>query len=96
MWGEEIIKWQRRNNARKLTKSMFSSIISKIWKHICPNVIQNGFQEAGISPYCDSVLSGRSGLNHKRIEDGRVSRKAKKLQRFHQHLMQKELQHLCC
>jgi cytidine deaminase len=57
MWAEEIIKWQRRNYARKLPKSEFSSIISKIWKNISPNIIQNGFKKAGIFPFCDSVVS---------------------------------------
>jgi len=50
-WDEEIIKWQHRNYARKLPKSTFSSIISKIWKNISPNIIQNGFQKVRISPF---------------------------------------------
>jgi hypothetical protein len=56
MWDEDIIKWQRRNYARKLPKSTFSTIISKIWKNISPNIIQNGFRKAGIFPFCDSVV----------------------------------------
>jgi len=56
MWDEEVIKWQRRNYARKLPKSTFSSIISKIWKNISQNIIQIGFQKAEIFFFCDSVV----------------------------------------
>jgi hypothetical protein len=51
MWPEEIIKWQSRNYARKLPKSTFSSIISKIWKNVSPIIIQNGLQKSKFSPF---------------------------------------------
>ena len=91
MWDEEIIKWQRRNYARKLPKSTFSSIMSKIWKNISPNIIQSKKPE--YSSFV-TVLFWRSRMNQKPVEDGQVSRKAKKLQHCRQHLIKEEL-HSC-
>jgi hypothetical protein len=51
MWDEEIIKWQCRNYARKLPKSTFSFIISKIGKNISLNIVQNGLNKAEFSAF---------------------------------------------
>ena len=60
MWDEEIIKLQLRNYARKLPKSRFSSITSKIWKNISPNIIQNGFKKPEFSPFVTVLFWRRS------------------------------------
>jgi hypothetical protein len=56
---------------------------------ISPNIIQNEFHKAEISPFSDSVALMNS-LNQKHIENAQGSRKAKKLLHCRQHLMQKE------
>jgi hypothetical protein len=78
-WDEEIIKWQHRNYAIKLPKSTFSSIISKIWKNISPNIIQNGFQKARIFPLCGNVVlkeQSEPEAKHRRWSSFRPSQKA--------------------
>lgn len=55
-WDEELVKWQRKNYGVKLPKSVFSSIIAKIWKSLDPQIIQNGFQKGGITPFNNSEV----------------------------------------
>lgn len=55
-WEEELIKWQRKNYGYKLPKSIFASNISIIWKNLDPLIIKNGFQKAGIYPFCNAVI----------------------------------------
>lgn len=55
-YDEAIIKWQRKNYGKKLPKSVFSTIISQVWKELSEEVIKNGFRKAGIFPFCDSVI----------------------------------------
>lgn len=55
-YDEAIIKWQRKNYGIKLPKSMFSSIISKVWEELSSETIKNGFRKTGIYPFCDTIL----------------------------------------
>ncbi|CAH1260502.1 unnamed protein product [Diabrotica balteata] len=56
MYDEALIKWQRRNYGTKLLQSIFSSIISQVWKELGSNHIRSGFSKAGIYPFCNAVI----------------------------------------
>ncbi|XP_072392464.1 uncharacterized protein [Diabrotica undecimpunctata] len=56
MYDEALIKWQRRNYGTKLPKSIFSSIISQVWKELTSKHIRSGFSKAGIYPFCNTVI----------------------------------------
>ena len=56
LWDEEIIKWDRKKYGVKLPKAMFSSIISKVWSLIKPEIIRKGFEKAGIFPFCGDIV----------------------------------------
>lgn len=56
-YDEAIIKWQRKNYGKKLPKSMFSTIISEVWKELNSDIIKSGFCKSGIYPFCNSVIS---------------------------------------
>jgi hypothetical protein len=51
MWDEEIIKEQRRNHARKLPKSTFSSIMSNIWKKSVQILFKMDSKKPEFSPF---------------------------------------------
>lgn len=56
-YDETIIKWQRKNYGKKLPKSVFSAIISEVWKELNSDIIKSGFCKSGIYPFCNSVIS---------------------------------------
>ncbi|KAF2897207.1 hypothetical protein ILUMI_08968 [Ignelater luminosus] len=56
-WDQQLIKWQRQNYGQKLSKRVFSTLISKIWTETDSTIIRNGFKTAGIVPFNHQIIS---------------------------------------
>lgn len=55
-YDKAVIAWQRKHYGIKMPKSVFSSIISRVWKDLDRTILQSGFRKSGIYPFCDSVI----------------------------------------
>ncbi|XP_055623549.1 uncharacterized protein LOC129766978 [Toxorhynchites rutilus septentrionalis] len=55
-YDNAIIKWQRKNYGVKISKQQFSTIISRIWHELDPQMIRSGFKKAGIFPFDNKVI----------------------------------------
>lgn len=56
-WDEALIKWQRLHVGAKLPKKEFARILTEIWDHLNPVILQNGFRKTGIYPSNRDMIS---------------------------------------
>lgn len=55
-WDQLLVQWQRLNVGAALSKREFAKLIGLVWAQIDPQVLQNGFRKAGISPFNPKVV----------------------------------------
>lgn len=61
-WDKKLVVWQRINQGKKMPKKIFSELLREVWLETKPEIIQNGFKKAGISPFNPEVIPNATYL----------------------------------